>query len=133
MRKLLWILLLGAPLAAANFDYYVLSLSWAPDFCAQGTGYKDPGECGPGKRLGFVVHGLWPQTETGRGPQNCGAASPLPADLVQTMLKYFPTASLIQHEWQTHGTCSGLSAADYFAAVRTARDGLKIPSQFQAP
>ena len=44
-----------------------------------------------------------------------------------------PTASLIQHEWQTHGTCTGLSAADYFALVRKARDSVKIPGDFQAP
>jgi ribonuclease T2 len=49
------------------------------------------------------------------------------------MLNYLPTASLIQHEWQTHGTCSGLSVADYFAAVRKARDSVKIPDEFKAP
>ena len=49
------------------------------------------------------------------------------------MLNYIPTASLIQHEWKTHGTCSGLSAADYFAAVRKARDSVTIPDEFRAP
>jgi ribonuclease T2 len=48
------------------------------------------------------------------------------------MLSYIPTASLIQHEWATHGTCSGLSPADYFAAVRKARDSVTIPDEFKA-
>jgi ribonuclease T2 len=126
--------MLSAPLAAADFDYYLLTLSWAPDFCAQAKGgQKDPAECGTGRKVGFVVHGLWPQTNAGRGPESCGHASPVSAAIVQLMLNYIPTASLIQHEWQTHGTCTGLSAADYFALVRKARDSVSLPPQFQAP
>jgi ribonuclease T2 len=117
----------------ADFDYYLLSLSYAPDFCAQPEGKKDPRECGAGRRVGFIVHGLWPQNEGGRGPERCGSARPVARDLVQTMLKYIPTESLIQHEWSTHGTCSGLSAAEYFAAVRKARDAVKIPDDLKEP
>jgi ribonuclease T2 len=121
----------AAPPAA--FTYYLLTLSWAPDFCAQAGAAKNPAECGAGKKIGFVVHGLWPQGDTTRGPENCGPASPVASSLVQLMLNYIPTASLIQHEWKTHGTCSGLSAADYFAAVRKARDSVTIPDEFKAP
>jgi ribonuclease T2 len=115
--------------AAASFDYYVLSLSWAPDFCAQAGSNKTSSECAAGRHIGFVVHGLWPQANTGRGPENCGPSSPVPQATVNLMLNYFPSAGLIQHEWSTHGTCSGLSAADYFATVRKARDGVQIPPQ----
>ncbi len=117
----------------AAFTYYLLALSWAPDFCAQAGAAKNPAECGTGKKIGFVVHGFWPQGDTTRGPENCGPASPVANSIIQTMLSYIPTASLIQHEWKTHGTCSGLSAADYFAAVRKARDSVTIPDEFKAP
>jgi ribonuclease T2 len=134
-------LAIGLPLTAAKkkaaaapaFTYYLLSLSWAPDFCATAGQNASPAECGVGRKVGFVVHGLWPQGDTGRGPENCGTASPVAQNIVQVMLNYIPTASLIQHEWKTHGTCSGLSAADYFAAVRKARDAVKIPADFTAP
>jgi len=119
--------------AAAGFSYYLLALSWAPDFCAQAGANGNPAECGTGKKIGFVVHGLWPQGDSGRGPENCGPASPVANSIVQLMLNYIPTASLIQHEWATHGTCSGLSAGDYFAAVRKARDSVTIPADFKAP
>ena len=49
------------------------------------------------------------------------------------MLNYIPTASLIQHEWTTHGTCSGLSVDAYFATVRKARDSVEIPVSLKAP
>jgi ribonuclease T2 len=118
--------------AAGSFSYYLLTLSWAPDFCAAPGNPQDPAECFKGRKIGFVVHGLWPQGDRGRGPENCGSSA-VPQSIVTLMLKYIPTASLIQHEWTTHGTCSGLSVADYFAAVRKARDSVTIPTDFQAP
>src|SRR5689334_353915 len=87
------LLSLVRPAAAADsrpFDYYMLVLSYAPDFCAQPTGNKDPRECGAGRRLGFIVHGLWPQDENGRGPQNCGNARPVSAAIIQATLQYIP-------------------------------------------
>jgi ribonuclease T2 len=118
--------------SAEGFDYYLLSMSWAPDFCALPTGNKDPRECGRGREIGFVVHGLWPQGEQGRGPENCGGR-PVASNIVQAMLSYIPTESLIQHEWTTHGSCTGLSAADFFDQVKRARDSVQLPAEFKAP
>jgi ribonuclease T2 len=115
------------------FSFYLLSLSYAPDFCAQPTGDKDARECGTGRHVGFVVHGLWPQVEGNRGPENCGPASPVSQDIVRATLSYIPNESLIQHEWSTHGTCTGINAANYFALVRRARDMVKIPNELAAP
>lgn len=115
-----------------SFDYFLLVLSYAPDFCAQAAGQKDPQECGKGRKLSFVVHGLWPQAESGRGPENCGG-SPLNSNLIQPMLAYIPSESLIRHEWSTHGTCTGSTASDYFAQVRKARDAVKLPEDLSAP
>lgn len=118
--------------AAGQFDYYVLSLSWAPDFCATAGNNGTANECGVGKRVGFVVHGLWPQDTASLGPENCGPASPVAAPIVKFALGFYPTASLVQHEWATHGTCSGLSPGDYFNAVAQARTSVQIPVQFTA-
>ena len=128
-----WLAAAAHAQSAGQFNYYLLSLSYAPDFCAQPEGYKDPRECGSGRRLGFVVHGLWPQAESGRGPERCGSASPVGQNIVRLMLNYIPTESLIQHEWTNHGTCSGLGAAEYFAAVRTTRDSVAIPEDLKQP
>jgi len=117
----------------STFAYYLLALSYAPDFCSEPQGVKDPRECGAGRHIGFVVHGLWPQGENARGPENCGHASPVSQSIIQQTLKYIPTESLIQHEWSTHGTCSNLSAADYFSTVRKARDSVSIPKDLDQP
>jgi ribonuclease T2 len=117
----------------SNFAYYLLALSYAPDFCSEPQGVKDPRECGSGRHVGFVVHGLWPQGENGRGPEKCGNPRPVSQNIIQETLRYVPTESLIQHEWATHGTCSGLSAADYFAALRKVRDSVTIPKDLDQP
>ena len=129
----LFLALAAGEAQAGGFDYYLLSLSYAPDFCAQPGGDKAPRECGAGRHVGFVVHGLWPQPTAGRGPSRCAPAQPVGEQLVRVMLRYFPGESLIQHEWAAHGTCSGLSQADYFAAVRKARDAVAIPPSVAAP
>jgi ribonuclease T2 len=116
-----------------DFSYYLLTLSYAPDFCDQPAGRKDPRECGAGRHVGFIVHGLWPQGENSRGPENCGPARPVSQAILQATLNYIPTESLIQHEWSAHGTCSGLGTAEYFAAVRKARDSVQLPAELNQP
>jgi ribonuclease T2 len=116
---------------SARFDYYVLSLSWAPDFCAQpGEAAKNPAECAPGKKMGFVVHGLWPQVNAGQNPESCGKPTPVSKVVLNLILPYMPSPSLVQHEWNTHGTCSGLSQTQYFSNVLAARTSVQVPVQF---
>jgi ribonuclease T2 len=107
--------------APGQFDFYLLNLSWSPEFCAT---HSESPECA--RNLGFVVHGLWPQDTSGDYPQHCGDA-PGPSD-PQADTDILPTATLVEHEWQTHGTCSGLGAKDYFAAIHKAYAGVKIPA-----
>jgi ribonuclease T2 len=110
----------------AVFDYYVLALSWSPEFC---HGHPTKPECASGN-FGFVVHGLWPQYEDGY-PENCSTAAG-PSDSGR-MADIMPDASLVAHEWTTHGTCSGLDADAYFKLVRQAFESVKIPTQLTAP
>jgi ribonuclease T2 len=49
------------------------------------------------------------------------------------MLDIMPSTQLIEHEWDKHGTCSGLSADDYFAKVRAAFTAVRIPDAFMQP
>jgi len=122
----------GDRVQPGDFDYYILSLSWSPDFCARPDVQKDPRECGPGRRLGFIVHGLWPQLDDGGHPSQCAPTRPVAQDIVQRMLALIPGEGLIQHEWRDHGTCSGLSTAAYFDTVRRAYETVVIPSDFKS-
>ena len=105
-----------------DFDFYLLTLSWSPEFCA--THATSP-ECTA--HPGFVVHGLWPQNEDGTYPENCSNA-PGPAN-PQQYINIIPTVSLIEHEWQTHGTCSGLAPDVFFQTAGNAFHEVKLPPQ----
>ena len=120
------------PEVAGQFDYYVLSLSWSPQYCADAPGDRDRRQCGSGRRYAFVLHGLWPQNERGF-PQSCAEGGTLPRALVDDMLDVMPSPSLVRHEWATHGTCSGQTASAYFAAARRAFRSIAIPDRFRAP
>jgi ribonuclease T2 len=118
---------------AGQFDFYVLSLSWSPSFCAaaaeRGSARGPTPQCGP-RPYSFVVHGLWPQYDKGF-PEYCEIPAPrLNRAIVSSMLDLMPAPRLIYNEWDRHGTCSGLAAQAYFDTVRKAREAIKIPPQF---
>ena len=117
-----------------SFDFYVLALSWSPTYCDGEGGNRDRnGQCAPGRGLGFVVHGLWPQYTSGY-PSNCGAfPRPLTPDAIAAAGAIMPSEGLARHEWRTHGTCSGLDPTSYFKAVRAAREAVTIPDAYRKP
>jgi ribonuclease T2 len=114
-----------------QFDFYVLSLSWSPSFCAaaQDSGRSGGAQC-EARPYSFVVHGLWPQYEKGF-PEYCQQPSPrLYHGIMESMLDLMPAPRLIYNEWDKHGTCSGLSPRAYFETIRKARAAVKIPSDY---
>ncbi len=135
-------LLLATALAAApslasaqgdepgSFDFYVLSLSWSPSFCAAEGEGANPRQCGADKSFAFIVHGLWPQYESG-WPEYCESDEPqrVPDDLVDDYLDLMPSPALIGHQWRKHGTCTGMEQEDYFAFLRKARERVIVPAE----
>jgi ribonuclease T2 len=109
-----------------DFSYYLLSLSWSPAFCLSSPGAA---ECNGPRRFGFIVHGLWPQNETG-WPENCDVHASIPDNVVIGMADLMPARALVYHEWSAHGTCSGLDPAEYFALVRRAYSSIHVPAAF---
>jgi ribonuclease T2 len=125
-------LLAGSAQAASSggtpgdFDFWVLSLSWSPSYCAYDDN-PDPRQCN-GRFPGFIVHGLWPQYERGY-PTYCPSSMPrrVPAGVVDSIKDIMPGEGLIRHEWEKHGLCTGLYAPAYFTLVRRAFQKIRIP------
>ncbi len=127
--------LAGAARADAPFDYWVLSLSWSPSWCAAEGDSGSPGaqaQCGPGAGRGFVVHGLWPQYDQG-WPEYCAATAPDPTRRDSAgMADLMGSGGLAFYQWRKHGRCSGLSGRDYYAETRAAAGAVSLPEVFDA-
>jgi ribonuclease T2 len=113
-----------------RFDYYLLTLSWSPTYCLIHP--DDRSECG-GKGYGFVLHGLWPQFDAGGYPEDCQPDAPLTAEAQRAGNTIYPSPLLMRHEWQAHGTCTGLEARDYFQLEDRALGVIRIPPLLESP
>lgn len=116
-----------------GFDFYVLSLSWSPTWCAENDSAGRTQQCRRGENNGFIVHGLWPQNERGY-PEYCSTREPdrVPESLGRTILDIIPSMGLIGHQWRKHGSCSGLGQRDYFTVTRAAFERIRIPAELEA-
>jgi ribonuclease T2 len=118
----------GSRAIADDFDFYVLSLSWSPSWCASNDRDGSTLQCSGRRPYTFIVHGLWPQNERG-WPEYCPSREPerVPQSLAQTMFDIIPSAGLAGHEWRKHGTCSGLNQRTYFQTLRAAYRKVRLP------
>ncbi len=120
---------------AGQFDYYALVLSWSPTYCSD-QGRDDDTQCNrhDGRRYSFVLHGLWRQYDSGY-PSNCRLPRRpfVPEPVIGSMLDIMPSRGLVIHEYRTHGTCSGMDPARYFATAHRLFDGINIPQRFRNP
>jgi ribonuclease T2 len=113
------------------FDYYVLSLSWSPNWCALEGDSRNSPQCDADADFGWVLHGLWPQFETG-WPADCRHTFSNPSRAETTaMADIMGTSGLAWYQWNKHGSCSGLSPHDYFALARLAFERITRPEVFR--
>jgi ribonuclease T2 len=103
----------AAPDTPSRFDYYVLALTWAPGNGAQ-----------------FAVRALLPEAREGVAPESCSSVKTISKGAMNLALSLMPSRAVIQQEWAKHGSCTGLSAMDYFNGIRYARSQVQIPVQF---
>ncbi|MFP7570160.1 ribonuclease T2 family protein [Marivita sp. S2033] len=113
------------------FDYYVLSLSWSPTWCAiEGDARQSP-QCDADADFGWVMHGFWPQYTRG-WPSYCPTTARNPSRaMTAEMADIMGTSGLAWYQWNKHGVCSGLSAQDYYALAREAYGRIERPRVFR--
>ncbi|WNB77486.1 ribonuclease T2 family protein [Methylomonas koyamae] len=123
-------------------EFYVLSYSWAPRYCAEkgekrGPGQKDYLQCGSKARFGYILHGLWPQGTLAKPndyPRACAGDQPkIDRALMAKYLCMTPSAWLLQHEYENHGTCmidqNLRTPQAYFDKALALHSALHLPNQ----
>ncbi|WP_146345769.1 ribonuclease T2 family protein [Phaeobacter marinintestinus] len=134
----LWVLamVLACPVFAdgeksGDFDYYVLSLSWSPNWCATEGDRRDSDQCDDRHDFGWTLHGLWPQYHQG-WPSFCRTPHAPPSrGMTSEMADIMGNSGLAWHQWKKHGTCSGLTAPAYYALSRHAYEQVNRPDVFR--
>lgn len=108
-----------------EFDYWVLALSWSPNWCALEGDARESEQCG--QDFGWVVHGFWPQFESG-WPSYCPSLERAPSrSLTAVQADLFGAGGSAWYQWKKHGVCSGLSATNYYRLVREAYGRVNRP------
>lgn len=136
MRALLIWLMMSLPAwsdgeKAGEFDYYVLSLSWSPNWCANEGNARGSDQCDARHNHGWIMHGLWPQFQQGY-PSFCKSGKRPPSRrMTAEIADIMGTSGLAWHQWKKHGTCTGLSAQDYYALSREAYERVARPPVFR--
>lgn len=136
MLRLLAVLLTFASPAraqdiAGEFDYYVLSLSWSANWCAYEGDDRGSPQCDGTQDFGWILHGLWPQYESGY-PADCRSSFRNPSRAeTGAMADIMGTSGLAWHQWNKHGVCSGLDSADYYTLSRLAYGKINRPAVFR--
>jgi ribonuclease T2 len=104
---------------AADFDFYLMTMSLHAAFCADGHGRA--AECAQRTARPLSIHGLWPErVQAGAYPHDCPAPRlQLDPGLATELAQYMPgmRADLHEHEWRKHGGCAGLDGDTYFRAA----------------
>ena len=136
MRWLLIWVLTALPVWAENdkagqFDYYVMALSWSPNWCELEGDAKGSDQCAARHDQGWILHGLWPQYHR-RFPSYCRTSERAPSrGQANAMADIMGTGGLAWHQWKKHGVCSGLSSAAYYELSRKAYASVKRPEIFR--
>ncbi|WP_420465888.1 ribonuclease T2 family protein [Panacagrimonas sp.] len=109
---------------APNFDYWVLALSWSPEYCASDAAKPGSRQCAQPRE--FIVHGLWPQYERGY-PEFCDTQTRVPERIADQLGELVPDRGLVYYQWKKHGSCSGMTPDDYFARLERAGRSVVVP------
>jgi len=49
------------------------------------------------------------------------------------MMDIMPSRALVAHEWEKHGTCTGLATEAYFQQARHAYEEIAVPARYRSP
>lgn len=116
---------------ADDFDYYVLSLSWSPSWCAYEGDAKNSEQCDEDNDFGWSLHGLWPQYHRGY-PSFCQTAKRPPSrQETNAMTDIMGSSGLAWHQWKKHGSCTDLDGQSYLELSRMAYERVTRPAVFR--
>jgi ribonuclease T2 len=114
---------------AQSFDFYVFACEWAGSVCESENCSDDEGV----STEFWNIHGLWP-SDGNEGLNFCSNEQFNP-ELLSSLTNelnlywsglYSSANSFHSHEWEKHGTCSGMSQETFFSTVLNLAQNLAV-------
>lgn len=110
--------------------HYLLSINLAPAACVLHPENREMRQCQEGYAL--IVHGLWTEKPSSPKVESCTEKQPELSPVQQRVLeKLMPDPEMRVRAWQKYGACTGLSAQEYFRAITSYTNKLKLPDIFR--
>jgi ribonuclease T2 len=110
--------------------HYLLSINLAPAACVLHPEWRELRQCQEGYAL--IVHGLWTEKSAMQKSEVCSETPPELSPIQQRVLeKLMPDEDMRNKAWQKYGACMGLSAQEYFRAITSYTNKLKLPDVFK--
>lgn len=110
---------------------YTMVITLSPAICALNPALKRLRQCEEGFSL--TVSTLQPQLPNGDNPEYCSHSEadlpPLQERLVERVM---PDVQLRNNDWHRTGSCTGMTARNYFRTIATFAGRLRVPSEFNA-
>jgi len=110
---------------------YTMVITLSPAICALNPALKRLRQCEEGFSL--TVSTLQPQLPNGDNPEYCSQTEadlpPLQERLVERVM---PDEQLRNNDWQRTGSCTGMTARNYFRTIATFAGRLRVPPEFNA-
>ena len=113
---------------ATKSSQYFIELLWWPEYCHE---HPDLRYCAGASFRGFVPRRFAKASDWGQVPTCANVTNSFRPD--DNLLKLLPDEELLRSEWETHGSCSGLSQNAYFDHLAQAFKSVVIPRQFVRP
>ena len=118
------------PAIRAVIGRYTLAASWSPEYCRskRAKGADNALQCGGANgQFGFVLHGLWPESNSCPAPHWCSLTPRPSQQLLRQNICMTPAPRLLEHEWAKHGSCMAKTPEGYFRVAGILWQSLRWP------
>lgn len=117
-----------------HFDYWMLTMAWSPEHCAQKPAEK---QCKQAivdhSYRGFVIAELAPMLNSGK-PSPCPKADgKVPEELLSRTREVMLSFLHVRQQWKSYGGCTQGSLDEHFMFVERVYRKIEIPDQYRNP
>lgn len=117
-----------------HFDYWMLTMAWSPEYCAQKPSEKQCKQAVVDHTYrGFVIAELAPMLNSGKPLPCAKSEGAIPDELLTRTRDVMLSFLHVRYQWKKYGGCTQGSIDDHFMFVERIYRKIEIPDQYRDP